>query len=181
MVPGKLWGALVDLSVTAVSHDTKMSPFSTVYMTCASQAAAEILYMRGLLREMGVVLRSPTVLYVDNSGAVAMSKDLKSCQRSRHIERRYLKVRELVAQGEVEVRYCPTKDTAPLRTGERSLRTYEVVARCRTPYVHLHRTNTERMRLQCSTRERLSNRPRPLVANVNLQCGSGRSTSRLRT
>ena len=92
VVPGKLWGALVDLSVTAVSHDTRMSPFSTVYMTCASQAAAEILYMRGLLREMGVVLRSPTVLYVDNSGAVAMSKDLKSCQRSRHIERRYLKL-----------------------------------------------------------------------------------------
>ena len=74
----------------------------------ASQAAAEILYVRGLLREMGVELGGPTVLYVDNSGAVELSKDLKACQRSRHIERRYLKVRELVAQGEIEVRYCPT-------------------------------------------------------------------------
>ena len=54
----------------------------------ASQAAAEILYVRGLLREMGVTLDGPTVLYVDNSGAVELSKDLKSCQRSRHIERR---------------------------------------------------------------------------------------------
>ena len=76
----------------------------------ASQAAAEVLYIRGLLREMGVKLDKPTVLYVDNSGAVELSKDLKSCQRSRHIERRYLKVRELVAQGDIEVRYCPTKE-----------------------------------------------------------------------
>ena len=46
---------------------------------------------------MGEDMSEPTVLYVDNLGAVALSKDLKSCQRSRHIERRYLKVRELVA------------------------------------------------------------------------------------
>ena len=39
VVPGKLWGALVDLSVTAVSHDTKMSHFSTVYMTWQAAAA----------------------------------------------------------------------------------------------------------------------------------------------
>jgi hypothetical protein len=76
----------------------------------ASQAAAEVLYIRGLLREMGVILPGPTPLYVDNSGAVELSKDLKSCQRSRHIERRYLKVRELIAMGEVTVVYCPTAD-----------------------------------------------------------------------
>ena len=74
----------------------------------ASQAAAEVLYVRELLREMGVELPGPTVMHVDNSGAISMSKDLKSCQRSRHIERRYLKVRELVAQGHVTVKYCPT-------------------------------------------------------------------------
>ena len=76
----------------------------------ASQAAAEILYVRGLLIEMGVVLDKPTTLWVDNSGAVELSKDLKSCRRSRHIERRYLKVRELVAQGHIVVKYKPTGD-----------------------------------------------------------------------
>ena len=30
---------------------------------------------------------------------------MKSCQRSRHIERRYLRVRELVALGEIEVKF----------------------------------------------------------------------------
>ena len=75
----------------------------------ASMAATEILYFRGLLSELGHEL-DPTVLYVDNQGAVELSKDMKSCQRSRHIERRYLKVRELVALGEVTVKYVPTRD-----------------------------------------------------------------------
>ena len=57
----------------------------------ASDAALEVTYLRGLLAEMGFRQTSPTVLYVDNSGAVELSRDLKSCQRSRHIERRYLK------------------------------------------------------------------------------------------
>ena len=74
----------------------------------ASQAATEIMYFRGLLYEFGRELE-PTILYVDNQGAVELSKDMKSCQRSRHIERRYLKVRELVALGEIVVKHVPTE------------------------------------------------------------------------
>ena len=73
----------------------------------ASLAAAEISYFRGLLYELGHELE-PTVLHVDNQGAVDLSRDMKSCQRSRHIERRYLKVRELVAQGEITVKFIDT-------------------------------------------------------------------------
>ena len=76
----------------------------------ASQAALEMVYMRKLLREMGYELNKPTVLYVDNTGAVELSKHRKSCNRSRHVLRRYLKVRELVAQGEVEVKWIDTKE-----------------------------------------------------------------------
>ena len=73
----------------------------------ASQAATEIMYFRGILREFGHDLE-PTPLHVDNQGAVELSRDMKSCQRSRHVERRYLKVRELVALGEISVFHVPT-------------------------------------------------------------------------
>ena len=73
----------------------------------ASMAATEIMYFRGLLSELGHDLE-PTVLYVDNQGAVELSKDMKSCQRSRHIERRYLKVRELVATEDITVEHIDT-------------------------------------------------------------------------
>ena len=75
----------------------------------ASMAATEILYFRGIMSELGHDLEA-TVLYVDNQGAVELSKDAKSCQRSRHIERRYLRIRELVAQGDIAVKYVNTED-----------------------------------------------------------------------
>jgi len=78
----------------------------------ASQAACEIMYFRGLLSEMGEDMSKPTVLYVDNQGAVVLAKHKSSCQRSRHIERRYLKIRELVAEGHIEVRYVATAENA---------------------------------------------------------------------
>ena len=76
----------------------------------ASAAATEIVYQRGLLREMGVVLNSPTVLYVDNTSAIALVRNAKSCVRTRHIERRFLKIRELVEAGHIELRYVNTSD-----------------------------------------------------------------------
>ena len=76
----------------------------------ASQAASEIMYFRGILNELGRVLEEPTTLYIDNRGAIELSKDMKSCKRSRHIERRYLKIRELVADGEILVKYVESAD-----------------------------------------------------------------------
>ena len=39
-----------------------------------------------------------------------MSRDRKSCHRSRHVDRRFFKVRELEAMGIVEVHHVPTAD-----------------------------------------------------------------------
>eukprot|EP00965_Chrysotila_dentata_P015380 508871-Pleurochrysis_carterae.AAC.1 len=51
-----------------------------------------------------------TPIYVHNSGAVELSKERRSCQRSRHVDRRDLKVREYVAHGDTEVRKIGTND-----------------------------------------------------------------------
>lgn len=40
----------------------------------ASLAGAEILYLRGVLRDLGYDVTAPTVLWVDNSGAVELTK-----------------------------------------------------------------------------------------------------------
>ena len=76
----------------------------------ASQCAAEVMYLRGLMVEMGIDTSQPTIIHVDNMGAIELAKDRRSCQRSRHIERRFLKIREWVAEGHIKVVYCPTAD-----------------------------------------------------------------------
>ena len=43
---------------------------------------------------------------------VELSRDRKSCHRSRHVDRRYFKVRELVAAGQIEVEHIDTTDNA---------------------------------------------------------------------
>eukprot|EP00965_Chrysotila_dentata_P065064 2156953-Pleurochrysis_carterae.AAC.1 len=51
-----------------------------------------------------------TPMYVDNSGTVELAKDRRSCQRSRHVDRRDLKVREYVAHGCIEIRKIDTSE-----------------------------------------------------------------------
>eukprot|EP00965_Chrysotila_dentata_P113684 3758023-Pleurochrysis_carterae.AAC.2 len=43
---------------------------------------------------MGRQEAQATPMYVDNSGAVELSKERRSCQRSRHVDRRDLKLRD---------------------------------------------------------------------------------------
>lgn len=76
----------------------------------ASQTATEIVYFRGILRDLGCRQVDPTPLLVDNTGAVELAKELKSCARSRHIARRYFKVRELQLEGAIAVSHVPTGD-----------------------------------------------------------------------
>ena len=59
---------------------------------------------------MGLHQDKPTLVLVDNAGAVELSRDRKSCHRSRHVDRRFFKIRELVAAGELVVEWTPTAE-----------------------------------------------------------------------
>ena len=76
----------------------------------ASQTATEIFYFQGILRDLGMYQEEPTPLYIDNTGAEELARELKSCSRSRHITRRNLKVREFEADGIVRVARVATDD-----------------------------------------------------------------------
>ena len=76
----------------------------------ASQASAELVYTTGMLGEMGIVQKKPPVLYADNTGAIALAKDRRSCHKSKHIDRRYLKVREFVEDGKIIVEHVSTDE-----------------------------------------------------------------------
>ena len=69
----------------------------------ASHCALELVFVQGILTEMGIGSSTPPTLYIDNDGALMLARDRRSCHRSRHIERRYLKVREFVEQGKISV------------------------------------------------------------------------------
>jgi hypothetical protein len=78
----------------------------------ASACALVLVFCAKLGGEMGMKFEKPPVLFVDNSGAVELSRDRKSCHRSRHVDRRYFKVRELQALGKLLVEHIPTAENS---------------------------------------------------------------------
>ena len=74
----------------------------------ASQAGLEAVYLRSLLTDLGFAPGKSTNLYVDNKGAIDMARDYVSNERTKHIARRWLKIRELVEQSVVNVKYVAT-------------------------------------------------------------------------
>ena len=85
-------------------------PLCRCAWAAASHTALELIYVLNLITEMGIVQEKPPVLYIDNSGALALAKDRRSCHKSKHIDRRYLKVREFVEDGEIRVAAVPTDE-----------------------------------------------------------------------
>ena len=75
----------------------------------ASQAGLEAVFLRSLLSDMGYKQSKPTDLYVDNKGAIDMSRDYISNERTKHIERRHLKIRELVLDAVIRIQYVASK------------------------------------------------------------------------
>ena len=53
----------------------------------------------------------PAVIFEDNQGAIALSKNPVNWQRSKHIDVRYF-IRTTQNTGKVVVKYCPTADMA---------------------------------------------------------------------
>ena len=72
-----------------------------------SLAALEAVYLRNLLLDLGQRIGLPTDLYVDNKGAIDLCcKDCVSNDRTKHIERRHLK---LVQEATTSVKYMASQ------------------------------------------------------------------------
>ena len=74
------------------------------------EASKEAIWMRYLLDDMGYPQSDPTTIHDDNQGCIAISKNPRRHQRTKHINKRYHYVREKVESKEVLLKYCPTKD-----------------------------------------------------------------------
>ena len=94
----------------------------------ASEAAKEAVWLRKFLIDLEVVPEAdePMILYCDNSGAVANSKEPRSHKRSKHIERKYHLIRDIVERGDVSVQKISTHDNiADPFTKTLSIRVFE--------------------------------------------------------
>ena len=78
----------------------------------ACEAAKEAVWLKKFFTDLEVVpnMDKPIILYCDNSGAVANSKEPRSHKRGKHIERKYHLIREIVHRGDVAVMKIASQD-----------------------------------------------------------------------
>ena len=76
----------------------------------ASEAAKEAAWMKKFIDELGVVpsIQDPLEIFCDNEGAIALAKEPRSHQRTRHIHRRFNYIRDEVASGDICIRKVHT-------------------------------------------------------------------------
>jgi hypothetical protein len=70
-----------------------------------TRAMKQILWMHSAMDEVGYPQPKPALLWNDNAGAIALTKNAKHNSRVKHIDIRYHYIRERVEEGDIEVRH----------------------------------------------------------------------------
>ena len=79
--------------------------------------------------------QSPTVLFCDNTSAIAISKNSVFHDKTKHMKIKYHAIRQYQQEGELEMMYCPSKEqladifTKPL-TKDRFEELREMIGMC---------------------------------------------------
>ena len=73
------------------------------YIT-ASEAAKKAFWYKKFAIKIGVMPSDVIPLYYDNNGTIALAKESRSHQKSKHIERRYHLIRDYLEKGYVKIK-----------------------------------------------------------------------------
>jgi hypothetical protein len=73
-----------------------------------SAAIQEVLWLRGLMEELGLYTRTGSTVYGDNQSAIAVSHNGVKGERTKHVDVKYHFVTETVERGIVKLQWIPT-------------------------------------------------------------------------
>jgi len=76
----------------------------------ATPAVQEVIWLRDLLCELGIAGTAPSLLNMDNRGAVCLTRGAGDSNRTKHIDIQYHFIRSHVECKRIEVQYLPTDE-----------------------------------------------------------------------
>jgi hypothetical protein len=91
------------------NNSVALSSVEAEYMAAAA-AAQEAVYLRALLNDIGFTQTKPTVIYEDNTGCIALSKNPTSYKRTKHIDIKYHYIREQVQSKQLVLQYISSNN-----------------------------------------------------------------------
>lgn len=99
-------------AVSWASKKQRVVGLSTCEAELYAEAAAiqEVLWLRGLLKELGLYTRTGTTVYGDNQSTIAVSANGIKGERTKHVDVKYHFVTETVERGDVVLKWIPTTE-----------------------------------------------------------------------
>lgn len=94
---------------TKLQKCVAMSSVEAEYIAAAA-ASLEAVHLRRLLADLGCKQKEPTVILQDSQGSIALTKNPVGHGRTKHIDVRHHKIRELVDAGEVRLKWISTEE-----------------------------------------------------------------------
>ncbi|KAA0051914.1 putative copia-type polyprotein [Cucumis melo var. makuwa] len=100
---------------TAFTWSFKKQPIVTL-STCeaeyvaAASCVCHAVWLRNLLKTVGILQDDPTVIHVDNKSTIALAKNPVFHDRSKRIDTRFHFIRDCISRKEVQVEYVNTED-----------------------------------------------------------------------
>ncbi|XP_064482932.1 uncharacterized protein LOC135395770 [Ornithodoros turicata] len=76
----------------------------------AAYASQEVLWLRPLLEDFGLVIDQPTPMFEDNQGCIKLALSEGINARTKHIDVRHHHLRDLVAHNIINFQYCESAD-----------------------------------------------------------------------
>eukprot|EP00253_Pinus_taeda_P008164 PITA_08164 len=97
----------------------------------ATATACQAVWMRRMLRSLGQEQAKATVIFCDNSSAIALSRNSVFHKRTKHIDTRFHYIRELVNNGEIVLEHCRTQEqVADISTKPLDQKSFEFLRKC---------------------------------------------------
>jgi hypothetical protein len=92
------------------SKKQRVVALSTCEAELYAEAAAiqEVLWLRGLMEELGLHTQTGSTVYGDNQSTIAVSENGVKGERTKHVDVKYHFVTETVERGAVQLRWVPT-------------------------------------------------------------------------
>eukprot|EP00253_Pinus_taeda_P019372 PITA_19372 len=129
-------GYVFHMGSRAISWASKKQPIVALstaeedYVVATTLACQEV-WMRRTLRSLGQEQAKGTVIFCDNSSAIALSKNSVFHKRTKHIDKRFHYIRELVNSGEIVLQHCRTREQiADILTKPLDQKNLEFVRKC---------------------------------------------------
>ena len=99
-------------TISWASKKQRTVALSTCEAELYAEAAAiqEVLWLRGLLKELGLHSQIGSVVYGDNQSAIAVSKNGIKGDRTKHVDIKYHFITETVERGDVTLKWIPTTE-----------------------------------------------------------------------